>query len=183
MGMAMIRKILNIPTPSFLQRWLEGLLHNLLLARSSLQSGRAGWAKTHQNKFKDLIASILNSGQGAAALRTIELDQRLGGTPVQVPAHCHMLVGFPATLIYWNWQWSKLFVNCIVLGARGAGQGANTLHRHVWRQDDRFPGAHDHQHFLWEHVSCPREGMLPPLMEKKVKTLGSLIPISFRFVM
>ena len=37
--------------------------------------------------------------------------------------------------------------------------------------------------FLWEHVSCPRVGMLPPLMEKKVKTLGSLIPISFRFVM
>ena len=35
-----------------------------------------------------------------------------------------------------------------MLGARGAGQGANTLHRHVWRQDDRLPGAQDHQHFF-----------------------------------
>ena len=55
MGMAMIRTILKIPTPSFLQRWLEGLLHNLLLARSSLQSGRAGLSKTHQYKLKATI--------------------------------------------------------------------------------------------------------------------------------
>ena len=54
-GMVMIRMILKIPTPSFLQRWLEGLLHNLLLARSSLQSGRAGWAKTHQYYLKATI--------------------------------------------------------------------------------------------------------------------------------
>ena len=54
--------------------------------------------------LQDLIASILNYGQGAAALRTIELDQRLGGTPVQVRAHCYMVVGFAATFIDWNWQ-------------------------------------------------------------------------------
>ena len=52
--------------------------------------------------LQDLIASILIYGQGAAALRTIELDQRLGGTPVQVHARCYMLVGFAATFIDWN---------------------------------------------------------------------------------
>lgn len=59
------------------------------------------------------------SGQGAAALRTIELDERLGGTPVQVAAPHHQQA----------WP-----------GAGGPGQGAHSLHRHVWGQDVHFPG-------------------------------------------
>ena len=35
-----------------------------------------------------------DTSQGAAALRTIELDQRLGGTPVQVELYLKKICGF-----------------------------------------------------------------------------------------
>ena len=64
--------------------------------------------------LQDLIASILNYGQGAAALRTIELDQRLGGTPVQVRARCYMLVGFAATFIYIGIGGDRSFLSIVL---------------------------------------------------------------------
>ena len=65
----------------------------------------------------------LHTAQGAAALRTIELDQRLGGTPVQVKIKSQKVyIGNPS-------------------GASGARKGANPLHSNVWRQDDRLPGG------------------------------------------
>ena len=62
------------------------------MARRIAISSTIGWAPTQaktsrfekSNKKDQNFRNLKNDSQGAAALRTIELDQRLGGTPVQV---------------------------------------------------------------------------------------------------
>ena len=62
------------------------------MARRIATSSTIGWAPTQaktsrfekSNKKDQNFRNLKNDSQGAAALRTIELDQRLGGTPVQV---------------------------------------------------------------------------------------------------
>ena len=106
-----------------------------------------------------------DTSQGAAALRTIELDQRLGGTPVQVDHH----ISKSLNSIYGN-----------LSGASGAREGANPLHSNVWRQDDRLPGGTDqdlliafHQCVILVGKSFIEEISKPPSRMKSPRIFSS----------